>query len=91
VSRQTFHDNGTPLTVDDATCYFNATFAGSKWEKLRGWHVFRHSFISNCASKGIDQRMIDAWSGHQTDEMRKRYTHLIPNAQQSALQSVFGA
>ncbi len=89
--RHTFHLSGTPFTVDEASYAFNATFAGTKWEKLRGWHVFRHSFISNCASRGIDQRMIDSWSGHQTEEMRKRYTHLLPNAQQSALQLVFGS
>ena len=59
-------------------------------EKIRGWHVFRHSFISNCAAKGIDQRMIDRWSGHQTDEMRKRYTHLFPDSQRQAIQLVFG-
>lgn len=91
VCRHTFHADGVPLTVDHASHFFNTTFVGTKWEKLKGWHVFRHSFISNCASRGIDQRMIDAWSGHQTEEMRKRYTHLLPNAQQSALQLVFGA
>ena len=89
--RHAFHADGVPLTVDDASRSFTATFAGTKWKKLKGWHVFRHSFISNCASRGIDQRMIDAWSGHQTEEMRKRDTHLLPNAQQSALQLVFGA
>jgi len=89
--RHTFHADEVPLTVNDASHSFNATFAGTKWTKLKGWHVFRHSFISNCASRGIDQRMIDTWSGHQTEEMRKRYTHLLPNAQQSALQLVFGA
>ena len=89
--RHTFHADGVPLTVDHASCSFYATFTGTKWTKLKGWHVFRHSFISNCASRGIDQRMIDSWSGHQTEEMRKRDTHLLPNAQQSALQLVFGA
>ena len=78
------------LTVDDASTLFDRTFANGKWEKIRGWHVFRHSFISNCASKGVDQRMIDAWSGHQTEEMRKRYRHLFPTVQREALQSVFG-
>ena len=33
--------------------------------------------------------MIDAWSGHQTEEMRKRYRLLFPTVQQEALQSVF--
>ncbi len=88
--RHTFEHGGKPLTVGEATHYFYTVLAGSKWAKLKGWHVFRHSFISNCASRGIDQRMIDAWVGHTTEEMRKRYTHLLPNAQQAALASVFG-
>jgi integrase len=57
---------------------------------LRGWHVLRHSFISNCAAKGVDQRLIDAWVGHTTEEMRKRYRHLIPDVEQQAIQTVFG-
>lgn len=59
------------------------------WNVLPGWHVFRHSFISNCASIGIDQRMIDDWVGHQTDEQRKRYRHLFPDSQKRALDRVF--
>ena len=55
------------------------TLLGSKWEKLRGWHVFLHSFCSNCASAGVDQRMINTWVGHQTAEMMRRYRHLIPD------------
>jgi integrase len=39
--------------------------------------------------KGIDQRMIDAWMGHQTEEMRQRYRHLFPDQQQRALASLF--
>ena len=88
--RHTFSIDGQPLTVDEASHHFTQTLAGSRWDKIRGWHVFRHSFISNCASQGIDQRMIDAWTGHQTEEMRKRYRHLFPTVQTAALQSVFG-
>jgi integrase len=88
--RYTFEQEGRPLSVDDATHYLRGVLAGSRWKTLKGWHIFRHSFISNCASRGIDQRMIDAWVGHTTEEMRKRYTHLLPNAQQAALASVFG-
>jgi integrase len=87
--RYTFGCNGEPLTVDIASDHFRRTLTGSKWEKIRGWHVFRHSFISNCAAKGIDQRIIDGWSGHQTEAMRRRYTHLFPDAQQAAMVSVF--
>lgn len=88
--RFTFADGSERLTRGQASHFFEQTLAGSKWAKIKGWHVFRHSFISNCASKGIDQRMIDAWSGHQTEEMRKRYRHLFPTVQREALQSVFG-
>lgn len=31
----------------------------SRWSIVPGWHVFRHSFISNCANRGVDQRIID--------------------------------
>ncbi len=89
-SRMTFHHLGRELVPDDASYYLNQTLRGSRWSNLPGWHVFRHSFISICASRGVDQRMIDAWSGHQTEEMRKRYRHLFPDAQQAALQTVFG-
>lgn len=61
----------------------------TRWSVIPGWHVFRHSFISNCASRGVDQRMIDDWVGHQTDEQRKRYRHLFPDAQQQEIDRVF--
>jgi integrase len=78
------------LTKDEAHDHFKRTLSGSKWEVLRGFHLLRHSFISACASKGVDQRLIDEWVGHTTEEMRKRYRHLYPSAQQDALKSVFG-
>ena len=79
-----------PITKDEAHDHLKRTLAGSKWDVLRGWHVFRHSFISICASKGVDQRLIDAWVGHQTEEMRKRYRHLIPSTEKEAIRAVFG-
>ena len=80
----------TPITHDEAHDHFKRVVRGSKWEVLRGYHVLRHSFISACASKGIDQRLIDEWTGHATDEQRKRYRHLYPSTQQEAILSVFG-
>jgi integrase len=79
-----------PLTPYQAHGYLKRTLAGSKWEKLKGWHVLRHSFISNCACKAIDQRIIDSFVGHTTEEMRRRYTHLFPSAKRDAIKSVFG-
>jgi integrase len=79
-----------PLSRNETHDHFKRTLAGSKWEKLRGWHVFRHSFCSNCAAAGIDQRIINGWVGHQTEEMVRRYRHGIPDQQQSAMVVVFG-
>jgi integrase len=79
-----------PLTPQMAAHHFRWAVEGSKWDVLRGWHVLRHSFISNCAAKGIDQRMIDAWVGHTTVEMAARYRHLFPEPQREAMKLVFG-
>lgn len=86
----TFSITGECLTLSQAHKYFATSLAGSKWDVLPGWHCLRHSFISNCASKGVDQRMIDDWVGHQTDTMRRRYRHLFPTEQRRALAAVFG-
>lgn len=80
----------TPMGGDLAAHYFEIALAGSKWEKVRGFHVFRHSFASNSAAAGVDQRVIDEWMGHQTDEMRRRYRHLYPEQNRRAIDSVFG-
>ncbi len=85
----TFSDKSDPVTVGESNHHLRQSLSGSRWERIRGWHLFRHSFISNCAARGIDQRIIDTWSGHQTDEMRKRYTHLFPDTQQDAICLVF--
>jgi len=77
------------LSVGQAQDHLKRTLAATRWERVRGWHVLRHSFASNCAAKGVDQRLINAWMGHQTEEMMKRYQHLFPDTQQQAIRSVF--
>jgi integrase len=81
---------GVSLTRKEVADHFARTLRKSKWEKLRGWYVLRHSFVSNCATK-VDLVHLDKWTGHQTDEMRGRYTHLIPSQERQALASVFEA
>lgn len=79
----------SPLTNTEASHHFRWTVADTNWEKLTGWHVLRHSFISNCAAAGVDQRLIDDWVGHTTEEMRRRYRHLIPSVEQQAIKLAF--
>lgn len=81
---------GNALSVDEAVHHFRLTLDGSVWASVRGFHVFRHSFASNCAAAGVDQRVIDAFLGHQTEEMRRRYRHMFPGQRRKALQAVFG-
>ena len=77
------------LTRDEVHDHFKRTLADSKWAVLRGMHALRHSFISACASKGVDQRLLDEWTGHSTEEQRRRYRHLYPTTQQEAIKGVF--
>lgn len=89
-ARKTRQDHGA-LTRNEANHHFKHTLVGSKWDKIKGWHCLRHSFCSNSAACGIDQRIIDSWMGHSTEEMRRRYRHLFPAQERQAIESVFGA
>lgn len=77
--------NGKPLEDRSARDAWEAVTAGSQWTKLRGFHIFRHSFASNLARHGVDDRKIRALMGHETEEMSRRYRHLFPEDQEAAL------
>lgn len=79
------------LTDGQAWKAFRSGVKGSKWHVLRGFHTFRHSFASNLAAAGVDQRVIDELMGHTTVEMQKRYRHLFPDLRRAAILSVFGS
>lgn len=83
-------DDGKAITPREAHNYFQRGLRLSKWSVLKGWHVFRHSFISALASKGVDQRIIDDLVGHSTEEQQRRYRHLYPDVKQDAIWLVFG-
>jgi integrase len=76
-----------PLTKSQANAAFLQPLRGTRWERtmpsgrkrtIIGFHTFRHSFASNLAAAGVDQRIIDRWMGHTTESMRRRYQHLFP-------------
>jgi len=88
-------DSDGPLGVQAATRYFCQPLRGTtwclssqkRWFKV-GFHTYRHSFASNLAARGVDQRIIDEWMGHQTEAMRKRYRHLYPSDRRSAIEGL---
>jgi integrase len=82
-------EDGRLLTENMATDHLNRTLAQDEtWTNVPGFHTFRHSFASILACKGVDQRIIDALMGHQTDEMRKRYQHLFPKSLKRAVEEL---
>jgi len=78
------------VSKDEAHDHLRRTLDAGKYKVIRGWHTFRHSFISALVAKGIDQRLIDEMVGHQTEDQRRRYRHLTPHAKDEALRAVFG-
>jgi site-specific recombinase XerD len=80
----------TALTRNEVHDHFKRVLAETKWDQMRGLHCLRHSFISACASKGVDQRLVQEWAGHMNEATSKRYRHLYPSTQQEAIKSVFG-
>ncbi len=78
------------LSPQAAQELLRAALAGSKWEVLGGFHTLRHSFVSACASKGVDQRLVQEWCGHVDEKTSRRYRHLYPDAQREAIRGVFG-
>jgi integrase len=81
---------GQPLSRNAAHHHFTKTLKDSKWAKIRGFHVLRHSFASICASRGVPESVVDAWLGHMTEAMRGRYRHLFPEQTQTAMANLFG-
>lgn len=77
------------LTRNEVHDHVKRVLAGSKWQNMRGLHCLRHSFISACASKGVDQRLVQEWAGHMNEATSKRYRHLYPSTQQEAISRVF--
>jgi integrase len=88
-------ENGVgPLTTWRANTLFRQPLrrttwclcSAKDWFKI-GFHTYRHSFASNLAAAGVDQRVIDEFMGHTTEAMRKRYRHLFPRDRRSAIES----
>lgn len=82
-----------PFHADKANRLFWQPMRGTKWclDSKKNWfkvsfHVYRHSFVSNLAAIGVDQRVIDEWTGHTTEAMRRRYRHLFPMNRKSAIE-----
>jgi integrase len=84
-------NNGVePFTEQMATHHLRWALEGGKWKVVRGWHVFRHSLISNLACKGVSEQVIMAVAGHLNRETTRRYTHLVPSTVHDAIKLLFG-
>jgi integrase len=79
-----------PITAQMAAHYWRWMLDNSKWKVLKGWHVLRHSFISNLASRGVAERIIMELAGHLNPDTTRRYAHLLPSTVQDAVGQMFG-
>jgi integrase len=86
---------GGPLNSGQANRLFWQPLRGTEWslDPTKNWykigyHTYRHSFVSNLAAAGVDQRAIDEWVGHSTDAMRRRYRHLFPATRRTAIEAL---
>ncbi len=81
--------DGQALTGHKATDHLNRVLGThAKWSKVPGFHTLRHSLASILASKGTDQRYIDKILGHSTEQMRRRYQHLLPRGVKDAIEGL---
>ena len=78
-----------PLKPNEVAKKWTGFTRRSKWAVLRGYHVLRHSFASNLALAGVDERVVDQLLGHETEAMRRRYRHLFPDQRADAVARLF--
>jgi len=52
-------------------------------------HTFRHSFISKTLAKGIPNATVRSWVGHVSDEMLRRYTHVLEQDSRAGIECFF--
>src|SRR5439155_5739432 len=88
-------DEMEPVGSDQANRAFWQPTRGTTWclKSKKNWfkigfHTYRHSFASNLAARGVDQRIIDEFMGHTREAMRRRYRHLFPKSRRDALAKI---
>ena len=55
-----------------------------------GFHSLRHSFASHCAEAGVPKAVVLSILGANSEIVDKHYTHIGEEAQEKAIESVFG-
>ena len=55
-----------------------------------GFHSLRHSFASHCAEAGVPKAVVLSILGANSEIVDKHYTHIGEEAQEKAIQSLFG-
>ena len=83
-------DDGGEIDPDKLNRHFRQPMRNTDWHLCKerfkvGFHTDRHSFAGNFATAGVDRRVVNELTGHTTEEMAKRYRHLIPAGTKAAV------
>ena len=78
-SKYTFPSaTGGEFNTDDCRYFFKKSLAKSKWKVVAGFHLFRHSFCSNCISLNVPLARLSKWTGDSISTLMEFYIHLVP-------------
>ncbi len=66
---------------------FEARFFRLRKELGMDWnmHELRHTYVSMMLKEGVDQRTVQEYVGHKTEDVTRRYSHFIPDRLQAKL------
>jgi integrase len=76
---------GGPLNHSWLTYYLDKVCKKAGLRRIT-WHVFRHTFASHLAMKGVPLNTVQVLMGHSTIMMTMRYAHVAPSAMRSAIE-----
>ncbi len=79
-----FSLDGTPL-VPSQTHRILSCLAKKAFSRNIGWHLLRHTFATQLATRGAPLHLVKELLGHQTITMTMRYAHAAPEALHEAV------
>jgi integrase len=90
ISQYVFPSSKPSSPLDGQNFYHRVFIPSLKRAKIQGivWHSLRHTFASRLVAKGVNLRTVQELMGHQSIEMTERYTHILDEQKNNAVQTL---